>query len=87
MQTARDAFRQQVAPNPPGAIGPIARHEAGTDLRSNLFFVKAALAAWSRQPGIEATPRDTERLAQPIRRPDPPVLRNETELHVDSFAK
>jgi hypothetical protein len=31
--------------------------------------------------------RDTERLAQPNCRPDPPVLRNETELHVDSFAK
>jgi hypothetical protein len=31
--------------------------------------------------------RDTERPAQPFRRPDPPVLRNETELHVDSFAK
>jgi hypothetical protein len=28
-----------------------------------------------------------ERLAQPVRRPDPPVLRNETELHIDSFAK
>ena len=27
------------------------------------------------QPGIEATPRDTERLAQPFRRPEPPVLR------------
>jgi hypothetical protein len=36
---------------------------------------------------IEPASRDTERLAQPTRRPDPPVLRNETELHVDSFAK
>jgi len=35
---------------------------------------------------LEAS-RDTERLAQPTCRPDPPVLRNETELHVDSFAK
>src|SRR4051794_7285958 len=27
------------------------------------------------------------RPGQPFRRPDPPVLRDETELHVDSFAK
>jgi hypothetical protein len=35
----------------------------------------------------EAASRDTERPAQLVRRPDPPVLRNEGEFHVDSFAK
>ncbi len=31
--------------------------------------------------------RDTERPAHPVHGPDPPVLRNESKLHVDSFAK
>jgi hypothetical protein len=87
MQTARHAFCQQVAPHPPGALGPIAGKEAGADLRTELFVTPAALTARPCQPGIEPTSRDTERLAQPSDRPDPPVLRNETELHVDSFAK
>jgi hypothetical protein len=30
---------------------------------------------------MEATRRDPERPAQPIRRPDPPGLRDESELH------
>ncbi len=46
-----------------------------------------APTARSCQPAIESTPRDTERPAQPLCRPNPPVLRNKTELHVDSFAK
>src|SRR6202171_1626311 len=74
-------------PHPPGAVGSVAGEKAGTNLRAQLFVTPAALTARSCQPGIEPTPRDTERLAQPFRRPDPPVLRNETELHVDSFAK
>ena len=74
-------------PHPPGAVGSVARKEACANLRTQLFIFPAALTARSCQPGIEPTPRDTERPAQPIRRPDPPVLRNEGELHVDSFAK
>src|SRR5262244_2690049 len=85
--TARQPFRQHVFPHPPGAVGPVARNEAGAHLCAKLFIASAALTAWSRQPAIEPTSRDTERPAQPTRRPDPPVLRNETELHVDSFAK
>src|SRR5467141_4584052 len=42
-------------------------------------------------PGLIWTPMADQMVAagqaQPFRRPDPPVLRNETELHVDSFAK
>src|SRR5205807_3808441 len=87
MQTARHPFRQHVFPYPPGAVGPVARNEAGADLCAKLFIASAALTARPCQPGIKATPRDTERLAQPTRRPVPPVLRNETKLHVDSFAK
>ena len=49
--------------------------------------VPASLAAGPCQPGIEATPRDTERLAHPQHWPYPSVLRDEAELHVDSFAK
>src|SRR5207302_9820595 len=87
MQTARQPFRQHVFPHPPGAVGPVARNEAGAHLCAKLFIASAALTARPCQPGIEPAARDTERLAQPTRRPDPPVLRNETELHVDSFAK
>jgi hypothetical protein len=79
--------RQQVSPHPPGAVGPMAGKEAGADLRAELLITAAACTAWPGQPRIEAAARDTERLAHPVRRPDPPVLRNETELHVDSFAK
>src|ERR1700733_12863602 len=80
MQTARYPFRQHVVPHPPGAVGSIAGNEARPDLGAHLFIAAAASTARSRQPAIEATPRDTERPAQPIRRPDPPVLRNETDL-------
>jgi hypothetical protein len=74
-------------PHPPGAIGSIARKEAGANLRAHLLIASATSTARPCQPGIEPTPRDTERPAQPFRRPDPPVLRNEGELHIDSFAK
>jgi hypothetical protein len=59
------------------------------DKRSmNLEQLDGFLTAWICGPEIvPPTPRDTERPAQPSRRPDPPVLRNKTELHVDSFAK
>ena len=87
MQTAWDAFGQKIVPHAPGAVGPIARKEAGANLRTELFIAPAALTARSCQPSVESTARDTERLAQPVRRPDPPVLRNETELYIDSFAK
>src|SRR5260370_6877704 len=86
MQTARHALRQHIVPHAPGPVGPIAGKEAGANLRTELLIASAALTARSCQPSIEATPRDTDRLAQPIRRPDPPVLRNETHLHVNSFS-
>jgi hypothetical protein len=87
MQTARYPFRQNVMPYPPGAIGSIAAQEARPDLRAELFFALAAPTARSCQLSIETAPRDTERPAHPIHGPDPPVLRNESELHMDSFAK
>jgi hypothetical protein len=74
-------------PDPPGAIGPVTAEEARANLGAELFIAAATLTARPYQPGIETASRDTERLAQPSRRPDPPVLHNETELHVDSLAK
>src|SRR5262249_52837637 len=68
----------------------VARSAHRTDeavIYAELFVTPAALTARSCQPGIEPASRHTERLAQPTLRPDPPVLRNETELHFDSFAK
>src|SRR5262249_25281108 len=45
MQTARQPFRQHVFPHPPGAVGPVARNEAGADLCAKLFVTAAALTA------------------------------------------
>src|SRR5258706_4013499 len=87
MQSTRHAFRQHVVPHSPGPVGSIAGEEAGANLRAQFLIAPAALTARPCQPGIATTPRDTERPAQPVRRPDPPGLRNEAELHVDSFAK
>jgi hypothetical protein len=87
VQPAGYALGQEIVPHAPGAIGPIAGKEAGTNLRADILIAPVALTAWPRQPGIESTSRDTERPAQPLRWPNPSVLRNKTELHVDSFAK
>ena len=73
MQSTRYPFGEKVVPHPPGAIGPIAGEEAGANLRAQFFIAPAAPTARSCQPSIEPTPRDTERPAQPSRRPDPPV--------------
>src|SRR5436190_932129 len=87
VQTTPHPFGEHIVSDTPGPVGSIARQKASANLRANVLIAPAALTARPCQPGIEATPRDTERLAQPFRRPNPPVLRNETELHVDSFAK
>jgi hypothetical protein len=44
-------FGEQIAPHAPGAIGPVARREAGTNLRADILI---APAARSCQPGIES---------------------------------
>jgi len=87
MQPARHSIRQHVVPPAPGAISPVSRQEAGANLRTQFIIAPTALTARSGQPSIKATSRDTERPAQPSRRPDHPVLRDEGELRVDSFAK
>ena len=66
VQSAQHAFGGKVVPHPPGAVGPVAAKEARANLGAELFIAAAALTARPCQPGIEATPRDTERLAQPI---------------------
>ena len=87
MQATGNAFLDQIVPHPPGTIGSIAADEARPNLGAELLIAAAASAVRSLQPGIEPTPRDTERPAHPIHGPDPSVLRNERKLHVDSFAK
>ena len=78
---------QQVVPHPPRAVGAIAVRKARSDLRAqNLVTARAGTRA-PRQPRVEPTARDTERLAKESHRPDPPVLRNEPEHHIWSFAK
>jgi hypothetical protein len=87
MQSTRGSIRQQVFPHPPCAIGSIAAEEARSNLGAKLLIAAAAPAARPLQPSIEPTPRDTKRQAHPFHGLDPPALRNEGELHVDSFAK
>src|SRR5207245_2485228 len=70
MQPTRHSLRQHVVPHPPGAIGPVAGEKAGTNPSAQLFIAPTAPTARSYQPRIEPTPRDTERPAQPFRRPD-----------------
>jgi hypothetical protein len=66
MQSARRHLGEQIRPDTPGPVGSIAGEEAGANLRAQLLVAPAALTARPCQPGIETTPRDTERLAQPI---------------------
>src|SRR5438270_2724941 len=87
MQPTGHPFGDQVMPHAPSAIGPVTRHEARPHLDRKLFVGPGSFAAWPCQPRIKATTRDTERPAEPSRRPDSPVLRDEGELHVLSFAK
>src|SRR3954453_724271 len=82
--TPRHGTRSPHAPSP---VGAVTAKEARPHLGTKLVIVPASLAAGPCQPGIEATPRDTERLAHPQHWPYPSVLRDEAELHVDSFAK
>lgn len=63
------------------------RHGHLVSLSAQLLVVKAAPAPGAHQPSVEATSRDTERLAHQIDRPGPSVFRHEAELHIDSFAK
>ncbi len=87
MQAAWNAFLEEIVPDTPGSVGPITADEARPNLGAELFIAAVASAAWSPQPSVKSAARDTERPAHPIHGPDPPVLRNECKLHVDSFAK
>jgi len=71
MSAARDPIRQQVVPDAPGTVGAVARQEAGSHLGQQLFVGLRSGTRRSSSPGIEACARDTERLAQPARRPNP----------------
>ena len=87
MESACGPFGQHVMPDPPGAIRPVAVHEAGLDLRTENPIAACSGTGRPDKPGVEATARDTERLAKPPNRPDPSMLRDKAELHIDSFAK
>ena len=87
VQAAVDPFGQHIVPDPACPIGSGAADEARAHLGADLFVLAGTLAQRPRQPGMEARTRDTQRCAQPCHRPDAPVLRNEREPHVTSFAK
>ena len=87
MQPTGLSLFEYVAPHTAGAVGAVAAHEALVDLRAQHFIAEAAPAPGPYEPRVEATPRDTERLAHQIDRPGPSVFRHKAELHIDSFAK
>lgn len=87
MQPTGLTLLQHVVPHPARTVGAVAVHEALTHLRAQHLIAEAAPASGPREPRVEATPRDTERLAHQIDRPGPSVFRHEAELHIDSFAK
>src|SRR3954447_4987928 len=87
VQTALYPGSQQVVPHPPSAVCSIAVLKARLDLRLQHLVTARAGTRAPRQPRVEPTARDTERLAKKSHRPDPPVLRYEPEHHVWSFAK
>jgi hypothetical protein len=54
VQPADKAFRQNVAPNPTGAIGPVARQKADPCLAGNPLVRTRTLTGPSGQPGMKA---------------------------------
>lgn len=87
VQAARDALCQQVVPDTAGIVGAIATNMAGPDPGADHLIVTGTLRRRPGKPGMESTSRDTERPAHPCHRPDPSVLRDEGEPHIESFAK
>ncbi len=81
------AFGQKIVPDPPGTICPIAGNEAGAHLGAKYLVAACTSAGHATQPGMEPTARHTERFAKPRYRPDPSMLRDEPELHIESLAK
>ena len=87
MQTGVEPFGQYVVPDPPGAIGAIASGKAGPDPGDEHLVILSPSTRRAVKPGMEARARHTERLADPRDRPDPSVLRNKREPHIESLAK
>ncbi len=87
MQAACGSFRLQVVPYAPGTVGSIAGEEAGTNLGAQFFIAPAALTARPPQPGIEATPRDSERPRATNPPARSPVFAINPNFTSNSFAK
>jgi len=87
MSDAGHPVRQQIVPDAPRAVGPVAGQEAGSHPRQQLVIGSRSGTRCPSPPSIEACARDPERLAQPFRRPDSSVCRDEGEFHSASFAK
>jgi hypothetical protein len=78
---------QQVQPDAAHALGVAAVREAPADIPDQFLVVQSSITGRSRAPAAEPTWRDIENPAHPCHRPDPSMLRNELELHAQSFAK
>jgi len=87
MQTTGQAFGQEVVPDATRPISPVAGDEAGSDPPGIVFVAAQPGARRAHEPGVEATARNTERPANPRYRPNPSMLGDEPELHIESLAK
>ncbi len=63
MQATHFTLGQEVVPHASRTVGPVTLQETRPDLGAQHLVATSALAAWPREPRIEPTPRDTERLA------------------------
>lgn len=86
-QAASISEREQVAPDSPGSICPVAIQETLAHVGTQDFVGLASLAWRAPQPRVEPATRDTERPAHHSHRPGSSVLSHEAELHIDSRAK
>lgn len=87
MQAAGDTFDKQVVLDTAGTVGAVTANMAGSDLGADHLVIASTLRRRLDEPGMKAASRDTERSAHPCHRPDPSVLRDEGEPHIESFAK
>ena len=87
MEAAGQPLFKNIMPDAAGAIGPVANLEALVDGCDALLVTAGSVAERTIETGIEALSRDVQHLARLAHWPYMPALRDESELHVASFAR
>jgi hypothetical protein len=82
MQTAVEALRQHVVPDPQGTVSAGASDEARPHLRADLFIIPASLGWGSAKPSMKTRPLHVQCWAEPEHGPDRAVPRDKSEPDV-----